>query len=159
MVWNDTYLSQRVCLPKWLYYITCSGALIMTYGAIYSVIQKTELIEKILPAIGSFLFAFYGLSNILLIWRGSEYIEKIKKEEDQFTIINIYNKQITFKLCDIYSVVPSKFSLINFFLSGFVDYRLGLALYLKDGHMYRITVGMEDIENLKRALTRKENSS
>ncbi|WP_347251828.1 hypothetical protein [Legionella sp.] len=127
----------------------------MTYCAIYSFMQKTELMEKILPGVGSFLFAFYGVCNVLMIWRGSEYVKIIEKEDDYFTLINVYNKQIKFTVSDILSAEVSKFSIVDKILTGFAKHLPGLELVLKDRSKYYITSDMENFDTLKEHLLGK----
>ncbi|ARH01207.1 hypothetical protein [Legionella micdadei] len=152
MIWNDTHLSRRPGVPKWLCYITTCISFIMAYCAIYSCIKEVELMQKIIPAVATPFFIYYGLCGALTILNGEMYVEKIEKEGDDFVLTNIFYKQISFTTSDVLSVAISKFSIMDKFLTGFAKHLPGLDLVLKDGSKYYITSDMEHIATLKQHL-------
>lgn len=151
MIWYDTHLNKKAGLPKGLLYITSSVCFIMAYCAIYSFLE-VPLVEKIIPGIAALFLFYLGLCNALMILTGDEYVEIIKKEDDCFTLINIFKKQIHFTVTDVLSVEISKFSIREKLLTGFAKYIPGLDLILKDGRKYYISSDMENIDTLKEHL-------
>ncbi|KTD33557.1 hypothetical protein Lnau_2308 [Legionella nautarum] len=157
MIWNDTYLKQRADFPKWFYYISFSTNSILAWCAIYSFLEKTKWIDKIIPAVGSLFLIYFGLYCVLMILKGNEYVESIEKEGDCFTLTDIFKKEINFTASDVLSVKTSKFSIITKYLTGFAKYVPGLELILKDGVKYYISPNMENINTLKEHLLEKKN--
>ncbi len=156
MIWKDTHLCSGFCLPKQLYYVTACNFFIIAYLAGSCVITSANIMDKIIGSIGTIFLVYYGLCNIFMIIKGSEYVEVIKKEKDCFILTNVYRKKIKFTVSDVLSVKTSKFSFIDKFLTGFAKYEPGLDLFLKDGSKYNIASDMENIDSLKEHLLGNE---
>lgn len=54
MIWNDTYLSQRPGIPKWLCCIASCINFVMAYFTIDSAMTETGLMNKTIPTLLSF---------------------------------------------------------------------------------------------------------
>lgn len=158
MIWYDTHLKQKTLSPKWFHYIGASLYFIMAYFAVYSSLEKIELMDKIIPAVGAPFLIYFGLCNALMIFKGDEYVASIEKEDNCFILTDIFKKRIHFTVSDVLSVEISKFSIREKLLTGFAKYVPGLDLILKDGSKYYISSDMENIDTLKEHLLGEDNN-
>ncbi|MBA3537893.1 MAG: hypothetical protein H0T84_15015 [Tatlockia sp.] len=156
MNWKDTHLNSKTCIPKSFYYMTFWVSPFFVYYITHYMIINAKVnfnvVDIIIPSLCTLYLAFLGICNILMILKGSEYVKIIKKAEDYFEIINIYDEQINFNICDVQEIETVKYSIVNIFLSGFAKQLPGLKLLLKNGKKYRITSDMENIDTLKEHL-------
>jgi ribosomal protein S8 len=157
MIWYNTHFKKKGDFPKWLLYITSSICFIIAFCAVYSSLEKTELVDKLIPAVTAPILFYLGLCGVLTILKGDGYVESIEKEDNYFILHNIFNKQIRFTAYDVLSVETSKFSIVDKLLTGFAKYIPGLDLILKDGSKYYITSDMENIDTLKEHLIGKNS--
>lgn len=156
MIWYDIHLKQKTLSPKWFHYIGASLYFVLAYCAIYSFLE-VPLVEKLIPGIGAIALFYLGLCNALMIFKGSEYVASIEKEDDCFILTDIFKKQIHFTVSDVLSVGISKFSIREKLLTGFAKYVPGLDLILKDGNKYYISSDMENIDTLQEYLLGKDS--
>lgn len=155
MIWNDIHMSKRPVVPKWICYISSSISLIMAYCSVYLSIVDVTIMDKIIPAVASPFFIYYGICGVLTILKGDEYVVSIEKKKDCFILTDIFCKQTSFTVSDVFSVKSSKSSIAEQFFTGFAKHIPGLNLILKDGSKYYITSDMENIDTLKEHLLGK----
>ncbi|KTC91781.1 hypothetical protein [Legionella drozanskii] len=159
MIWCDTHLSSRDCLPKPLYYFTACVLFWVSGLAGFGVVIGSDIQDKIIGSVVIVFLAYFGICNVFMILTGSRYVKSIKKEDSFFTLTNVFEKKTNFAVSDIFLVETSKFSIIDKFLTGFAKFAPGLDLILKDGSKFYITSYMEDIDTLKEYLLDKEKLS
>jgi hypothetical protein len=149
MVWNDVYIIKNICLSKFFYCVIASIVFITILIAIRSMMIHTGLENTIIAIAGIVSCTYFSAYNLFIILKGGRYVKSIQKAGEQFVLVNIFNEEIVFKLSDVSSVKPSKYSRFETLLTDFGGKNPGFSLFLKNRRKYRITSDMENIDTLR----------
>ena len=159
MDWRDKTLVGSFCAPKICHVIAVFvGSYVIYLMCCYSIINRSDL--SLLEILVAWLFAGYlaslCLSSALLVFKGNQYINRVKQLGETFLMWNIHGEHFMFAQEDVREVTLVKYSFMDQALIGFSKYRPGYRLYLNDGKKFFITADMANLETLKAALLGEE---